>query len=154
MSFDLAEFDGLAAAQDDGIDVEIKGPDGKKLGSEGFSIRVAGPDSKRFREALRELSAERIDAEDLTELSAEQLEENRVRILAKCVISWTPVVMGGQALECSEANARQLFERYPFIREQVERRAGRRASFLPRSAKGSAGQSGKGTSKSGSASPQ
>lgn len=155
--FDLAAFDGLAVAQEQGIDVEIKGPDGKKLGADGFVIKVAGPDSSRFNTAIETLRQEREANEDLSdeaELSREEIDQNSIRILARCTISWTSIVLDGAALECSEANAIKLYARFPFIRQQVERRAGSRKSFMPRSAKSSAERSSGDTRKSATASPQ
>lgn len=155
--FDLSAFDGLVAAQETGIDVEIRGPDGKKLGKDGFTIRMAGPDSSRFKAAEEELRQEMIDSKDVlseSEIPRAELEEKKLRILAKCTISWSPVLLDGAPIECTEANAAKLYARHPFIRDQVIGAAGGRRSFMPRSAKGSAGRSSSATPKSATASPQ
>jgi hypothetical protein len=125
---DLAEFDSLTKAQEEGIDVEIKGPDGKA--PLGFSIKVAGPDSERAQAASDAIQQSLIEREDLDDLSAEERRANGLRYLAKLVISWTPFILDGGELECSEENAVKLFSRFPFIRLQVDHKAGRRANFL------------------------
>jgi hypothetical protein len=43
---DLSRFDALQVAQEAGLEVEIKDPNGKKMG---ITIRIAGPDSTRQR---------------------------------------------------------------------------------------------------------
>lgn len=133
--FDLASLDPLIEAQEAGIEVEVKGPDGKPLGPNGWRVRVAGQDSARFRAAQAEITQERLDSENI-EVSADDLQRNAVRILAKCIISWTPIILGGKELECNERNARMLLERYGFIREQLERKAGNRKLFFRGLAKG------------------
>lgn len=129
-AFDLASFDSAIEAQEGGLEVEIRGPDGKQLGPNGWRIRIAGPDSKRFRDASAAITQERIDSENAIELTAEDIQKNAVRILAKCTLGWTPIIMGGKEIECTEANARKIYEKYSFVREQLERKAGNRRAFF------------------------
>lgn len=124
---DLAAFDGLKDAQEAGIDVEIKDPKGKPIG---ISVKVAGPDSERQRKAIKALTDQRINSEDLTTATADDFENNTVKILAASVISWTPIVLDGADLPYSEENAIRLFSRFPFIREQIEKKAGKRSGFM------------------------
>jgi hypothetical protein len=127
---DLSAFDGLKEAQENGIDVEIKDPTGRPIG---VAIKIAGPDSERQRKAIQALTNERLNNEDAATATAEDIERNTLKILASSVISWTPIVLDGSDLPCTEENAIRLFSRFPFIREQVEKRAGKRAGFLKRS---------------------
>lgn len=129
-TFDLASLDPMIEAQESGMEVDIKGPDGKPLGPNGWRIRIAGPDSKRFREASAAITQERIDSENPGDLSAEDIQKNSIRILAKCTLGWTPIIMGGKEVECSEVNARKIYEKYSFVREQLERKAGNRRAFF------------------------
>lgn len=127
---DLSAFDGLKEAQEAGIDVEIKDPSNQPIG---ISIKVAGPDSERQRKAIKSLTNERLNNEDASTATADDLEVNTLKILAGSVISWTPIVLDGADLPCTEENAVRLFTRFPFIREQVEKKAGKRAGFMKRS---------------------
>jgi hypothetical protein len=127
---DLSAFDGLKEAQENGIDVEIRDPTGQPIG---IAIKIAGPDSERQRKAIQALTNERLNNEDAATATAEDIERNALKILASSVISWTPIVLDGSDLPCTEENAIRLFSRFPFIREQVEKRAGKRAGFLTRS---------------------
>ncbi len=124
---DLAIFDGMQKAQEDGLDVEIRGPDNKKLG---FSIRIAGPDSIRQRRAIEKMAAERMASDDPTPLSPQELFDRQTRGLASSTISWTPFKMDGGVYELTEENAYKLYTRFPFIRDQVAERAGRRSAFF------------------------
>jgi hypothetical protein len=124
---DLTIFDGMQKAQEDGLDVEIRGPDNKKLG---FSIRIAGPDSIRQRRAIEKMAAERMASDDPTPLSPQELFDRQTRGLASSTISWTPFKMDGGVYELTEENAYKLYTRFPFIRDQVAERAGRRSAFF------------------------
>jgi hypothetical protein len=127
---DLSAFDGLKEAQEAGIDIELKDPSGQPIG---VSIRVAGPDSERQRKVMKALTNERINNEDLATATAEDIEVNTLKILAASVISWSPIVLDGSDLPYSEESAIRLFTRFPFIREQVEKKAGKRTGFMKRS---------------------
>ncbi|WP_018900423.1 hypothetical protein [Rhizobium sp. 2MFCol3.1] len=124
---DLSTLDKAVQAQNDGIDVDIKGLDGKT--PLGFSIKVAGPDSDRQRKAVDDLTDEYLDREDASHTTAAELDRRALQVLARSIISWTPIKLDGQDLECTEENAVKLFTRFRFIREQVEKKAGKRASF-------------------------
>lgn len=134
---DLSEFDDLVPSQERGIEVELLRPNGKKLGS---SITVAGIDSKRHSDAVEAMQKELEEAEDLSD-STEAWNARKLRVLAKCTISWSPMILDGATLECTEANAVKLYTRHPFIRDQVAAKSASRASFMRRSAKGSAERS-------------
>jgi len=151
-AFDLSRFDDLQARQEEGLQVEIKGPDLRtKLG---VTITVTGPDSKRVRAALHDMQQQRLDAEDTAPLLAAEIDANERRIMAKATLSWLPpkLKFGGKEYECSEAAAFDLYMRYPFIFDQVRQRAGRRTSFTKRSTPPSAAPSSDGTKESSKAS--
>jgi len=124
---DLAVFDQMQKAQEEGIDVPIRGPDGKDLG---FSIKIAGPDSERQRRAIDTIRDERLQSMDPTPLTAEQIGHQNIRGIALATISWTPFKLDGMEPPCTENQAIALYKRFPFIREQVEAKAGSRASFI------------------------
>lgn len=135
---DLGAFDELNKRQEDGIDVPIKGPDGRDLG---FSIRIAGPDSQVQKRAVDTLTEERLKREDSGPLTADEIRLRQMRGVALSCMGWTPFKLDGKVLPFNEKNAMLLFARHPFIYEQVEARGGRRASFLPPSSAAAAPQS-------------
>src|SRR3982750_2529974 len=111
---DLSRFDAMQAAQEAGLDVEIRDPSGKKLG---FSIRIAGPDSERQRRAIEKMAAERLASDDPTPMAPAELYERQTRGFAIATISWTPFKLDGDVFPFSEENAYILYNRFPFIRD-------------------------------------
>lgn len=113
----------------DEIDVEIKGPDRRT--PIGLTIRIAGPDSDRQRKAADAITNERLADENAAPLTADDIRKRTIEVLAKATVSWSPdVKVGGEDLQCSEANARLVYEMYPFILEQVRAKAENRAAFI------------------------
>jgi len=124
---DLSRFDAMQQAQEAGLDIEIRDPNGKKVG---FTIRVAGPDSTRQRKAIERMAADRLAAEDPTPLTPAELYDRQTRGLAIATLSWTPFKLDGGVYEMTEENAYKLYRRFAFIRDQVSDRAGRRSAFF------------------------
>lgn len=128
-SIDLTPFDEALRRQDEGIDVPVLSMDGKT--PTGLSIRVAGPDSDRATQARQELQQELIAANRLAPLTPAETAAQGTRFLAKITLGWSPsVTMGGQELSYSEANAIRIYERFRFIRQQVDMAAGSRLAFM------------------------
>ena len=133
---DLAQFDEAVKKQGAGILVPILGMDGRT--PLGFSIRVAGPDSDRAKQAQDDLSEELIDQQNMARMSARDAAQRGLRYLAKITMGWEKadgsdgpaIVLDGEALAYSEENAVKLYQRFAFIKEQVDRAAGSRARFL------------------------
>lgn len=125
---DLAQFDDAVKRQDEGIMVKIMAMDGRT--PLGFSIRVAGPDSERAKSATEEITDELIDMGNTARLNARETAQRALIYLSKVTMGWEPsVVMDGQELAFSEENALKLYQRFAFIREQVDRAANNRARF-------------------------
>lgn len=124
---DLSRFDAMQDAQEAGIDVEIRTPDNKKMG---LSIKIAGPDSLRQRRAIEKMAAQRMAEDDPAPLSPQELYDRQTRGLAGATISWTSFNLDGNPYELTEDNAYKLYTRFPFIRDQVADKAGRRSAFF------------------------
>lgn len=128
MSVDLSQFDAALEKMESGVEVSILGMDGKPLG---LSITVAGPDSERAQKAREALHQEDVESERLAPLTPAELYARGTRFLAKITIGWSaPVKIGGEEIQFSEANTIRLYEKYRFIREQVDAAAGSRAGFF------------------------
>lgn len=130
---DLDVFDDLQKRQNAGIDVPISGPDGKSLG---FSIRVAGPDSDLQRQAEEDIVNERIERQDGSSMKAADLAEARLRALARVTLGWGEFRRGGAVYPYSYENAVKLYRDLPFIRDQINAKAGSRAAFMKPSVEG------------------
>lgn len=123
----------IAAAQEEGISVDIKDPAGEDIG---LRIVVAGPDSDRQKRARAALQNARVRSRQMT-TSAAIMEAEAITLLSKATISWawgkaadgTDASWGGQQLECTEENVASVYRAAPFIRDQVDAVAGSRGGF-------------------------
>ena len=127
-AFDLTAFDGLQAAQDEGVQVEILHPG--TFEPLGVTIIVAGPDSTHARDFDRTVINRRLKGRKTKPLDAGEVQDAASKKLAACTLSWTGVIDGGKVLECNRENALLVYNRLPFIAEQVAEAAGDRAVFI------------------------
>ena len=125
--FDLSSYDALQEAQEAGVEIEIRDPNGKKLG---ITIKVAGPDSTRQRKAIEKMAAERLASDDPTPLGPQELFDRQTRGLAFATLSWNEFKLDGSIYALTEDSAYKLYSRFPFIRDQVAEKAGRRSAFF------------------------
>ena len=116
-AFDLTAFDGLQAAQDEGVEVEILHPG--TFEPLGVTIVVAGPDSTHARDFDRTVINRRLKGRKTKPLDAGEVQDAALKKLAACTLSWTGVVDGGKVLECNRENALLVYNRLPFIADQV-----------------------------------
>ena len=134
---DLATLDTKRMA-DAGAELQLHDPvTGKPLG---VYITLHGMDSDVFRdtqiENLRNRAAIMAEEKRTTRTAAE-IEADAIALHAACTKAWRGAVLDGAALECTRDNARTLYQRFPWIREQVDRFIGARGNFLPSSASNS-----------------
>lgn len=126
--FDLSQFDDVQAAQNEGITLQIVHPGtGEDLG---VTFVVAGPDSDAARAADRRMTNRRLKGRKTSQLTAEELQEETLRKLAACVLSWDGMVDKGVPLDLTVKNAIMVFERAPWLVEQVAGAASDRAAFF------------------------
>lgn len=128
--FDLSAFDENLRLQEDGIEVNIVGPNNKPTG---LSITICGPDSTRAQKAAREL-AKVIETEAAKEgdvdFDGPELQRRRQTLyLAKITKGWSKPI-GADRLTYSEENAVAIYSKYPLIEAQVRFAADRRSSFI------------------------
>ncbi len=125
---DLSQFDGLAQAQEEGIDVSILHP--KTGESLGITIKVAGPDSDRQKKARRAVQTERLNMSRNKRPTVPELEADGLKVTVASIISWDGVIENGQAVVLTAENATSILTKYPFIREQLDSAVGDRAGFI------------------------
>ncbi len=128
--FDLSAFDENLRLQEEGISVDIVGPNNQPTG---FVIYVCGPDSTRALQASRAIQKE-IEAEaakegniDLDNPDAQR--RRQIAYIAKITKGWNKPI-GPDRLEYSEENAIAIYSKYPLIENQVRLKADRRSSFI------------------------
>ena len=131
---DLTELDTSSAA-DEGVEMAVRHPvtNAPLMMADGetpITIRVAGMDSKIFRKAQRANQDRRMKGARYRAPTADELDAEATELVAKCTLSWRGVMIDGAELQCSFANAKQLYTRLPWLREQVDLFMGDRANFL------------------------
>lgn len=130
---DLAELDTVKGAGE-GHEFELRHPaNNEPLGA---YITVVGADSERYTEQLRALQKK--SAEHFARsrrINAVDAEQEGINLLAASTIGWRDLPpVDGKILEYSQANARILYTRFPWIREQASVVIQERSNFLPRAA--------------------
>lgn len=134
MTDETVSLDGLVSLvenQERGIEIEILNEQGKPLG---LKITIVGPDSDRMQKAMREVAAEAAKAaaerENMGEAGPDDADGRMIAILAKATKGWAPnPTIAGKVIPFTEENVRNLYSRFRIIRDQVEAKAVRRASF-------------------------
>lgn len=125
---DLSAIEASIRRQDEGIVVDILGPDGKT--PLGLKIRVAGPDSARARDGLEDLTDELATGGGTGTTTKAERRDHGLRYLAKMTIGWEgQVKFDGVVQDFSEQAALALYRRFKFIASQVDNAAGDRARF-------------------------
>lgn len=132
--FDLAKFDTRAGAEEGAI-LHLRDLAGELLyddENKPVTIRMAGADSRRHERARRLIQDRRMRSAQRGSrtVSSEELDEDALTLLAACAIEWSGFVLDGQPIECDEKTARQVFERFPDIRDQADRFIADRANFM------------------------
>lgn len=131
---DLAEFDVRSAAEQ-GAAMEIHSPvTGEVLRHDDgrpFTITVLGRDSERFLKLARAQSDRRIQATLRTRQPAAtvSVERDDIELLVNATTGWD-MVLGGEVPKFSAEKCREVYTKYPFLREQVDAFVGNRANFL------------------------
>lgn len=125
---DLSQFDGLAQAQEEGVDVSIFHP---KTGEDmGIKIRVVGPESSRQKRIRNMLVNDRLVRNRNRRVTAAELDADALKISASSILSWEGIEINGTSFEFTPENAEKLLTNYPFIREQIDSAVGDRAVFI------------------------
>mgnify|MGYP001202509839 CR=1 FL=1 len=99
-------------------------------------INVLGKDSDEFQKVSRAQSKKRMAKlskggfRPTTNVPVEEIEADGIQLLAACTKSWTGIIIEGKAIECSTDNAVMVYERFPWIKEQVDTAIGDRANFI------------------------
>ena len=115
-----------------GLDGEtpLQGKDGGVTTIELYSV-----DSKEYREAIQKQSRKLLKRKgfrvsSLEFQSDEEQEARRSELTASVTVSWKGFELDGKDFPCTLENAKTLYDKFPFIREQVEFFISERKNFL------------------------
>lgn len=133
---DLGNLD-FSRTAEEGSWLAIEHPvTGEPLTTDGKPVRMLllGRDSAAYRKAAHKAQDARLRnagrSGGLRNLSSESLEREGMRVLAACVVRWEGIVVDGEPLEFSPAAALELFDRFDWIRQQVDSFIEDRSNFL------------------------
>lgn len=73
---------------------------------------------------------ERVRTRGRAVVTGDSAERDRVDLLVACTVSWEGLTKSGAPFPCTPSNARELYTRYQFIREQVDAFVHDRGNFL------------------------
>ena len=93
-------------------------------------IYLNGRDSDAYRKAQREVTNRRLSKRGGGSITAERIEAEATEVLVKCTVSWQHIVVDGKELECTPSNVKKIYDRFPWIKEQVDTFIADRANFL------------------------
>lgn len=121
---DLKVFDTVEFCEE-GAELELLHPGNAK--PLGVFITLAGVDSRKHRQAIADIAEKRVrsGARGVDEVVKEDVE-----LAARCTIDWRNVELDGVNLSCTPENARDIYSRFPWIREQALAFVASRANFL------------------------
>ena len=123
---DLTQFD-IVSPANEGVWMTLEHPvTGEPLD---VKIKLAGVDSDYYKKELRKQQNRKFK-KGFRKMSAEELEADTIELLVACTLDWEGVELEGQALECNAENARKIYKRFPWIKEQVDNFINDRANFL------------------------
>ena len=134
---DLATIDTVKGANA-GFDVKIYHPGTNE--DIGVNIRVLGKDSDEFQRISRAQQKRRMDK--LTKggfrganIPLESIEQDAIDLLASLTKGWkqedkSTITLDGEELACTKENAVAVYERFPWIKEQIDAAIGDRANFI------------------------
>lgn len=133
-SLDLNSIDTVAGSND-GFDVRLYHPGTHE--DLDIIITVLGKDSDEFNKVTRAQSKKRMAKmskngfrSNMTSIPIEEVEQDNITLLAACTKQWIGVVLEGKELECTQANAYMIYDKFPWIREQIDTAIGDRANFI------------------------
>jgi hypothetical protein len=103
----------------------------------GMKLRLASPDSEHYRKLVQTMKNKNmaiLQRKGNKILSAEAVEESTTAVLAGAVLGFVgdPPNWGGAPLECDAETMRMVFDKFPWIREQIDEYLGDRANFFNR----------------------
>lgn len=128
--YDFANLD-LTVAANEGAEVELLHPvTGEGLGS---FVSILGTDSDRYKERMNKLRNKRIEAAKKAEtidMTAEDLDQQNVDLLVACTTGFRDLVLDGEPVVFSATIAQQMYTRFSWMRDQIDREIGNRANFL------------------------
>ena len=130
---DLAAIDTVKGSNE-GFDVRIFHPGTNE--DLDLIINVLGKDSDAFQKVSRAQNKKRMAKmqkggfRNTAPIPIEEIEQDGIDLLAACTTGWAGVIIEGEEIQFSIDNAVMVYERFPWIKEQIDTAIGDRANFI------------------------
>ncbi len=124
---DLSTLDTIAGS-DEGAVMTVRHPATNEP-IEGMWIRVAGPDSTIAKQR-RAMIRRKMRGSRSGQMDYNWLDEEARQTRVATTLEWRDISVEGKLLECTPDNVRKVYERFPWIAEQVDEFQADRANFL------------------------
>jgi len=130
---DLASIDTVKGSNE-GFKVQIYHPGTNE--DLDLIINVLGKDSDAFQKVSRAQNKKRMAKmqkggfRNTAPIPIEEIEQDGIDLLAACTTGWTGVIIEGEEIQFSIDNAVMVYERFPWIKEQIDTAIGDRANFI------------------------
>ena len=128
---DLSTLD-LSVAASEGATLTLTHPGtGEDLYSDDkpMTITVLGKDSAEYRGAIRKAANARMKNRKKVD-TVEALESESVGLMSTITTGWSGITVDGEEMAFNAENAKELYRRFHWIREQVDAFVDERANFL------------------------
>lgn len=130
---DLMSIDTVKGSND-GFEVQIYHPATNE--DLDITITVLGKDSDEFQKVSRAQQRKRMAKMQKGGfrmnqiIPVEEIEQDNISLLAACTKAWKGVIVEGKTIECTKENAMMIYEKFPWIKEQIDIAIGDRANFI------------------------
>jgi hypothetical protein len=121
---DLSNYD-LRSYAEKGFDLTVKDPLSSK--DTDITVAIVGSDSRAYRAAKSEAFRLAAEGADSDKISA--------AMYSKCVTGWSGLMLGENEVEFSEDKALEIFEKFPWLMDQVGLAVEKRSNFMKKPAK-------------------
>lgn len=126
-AFDMNTLDCIPQANAGAVLDVLHPVKGTKIG---IQITLAGMDSDIYRNFKKDRQNKRLREQGTAQLTAEDLDEGGLEVLAVLTLGWNRMRVDGKDLPCTPANAKTVYRRFPWLKEQVDSFVSTRANFM------------------------
>lgn len=98
-----------------------------------MKIKIIGKDSDKFvklSEDFRRSTLEDMKANKTTEQRIQTSKEYGDSLLIACTIEWQGIELDGKKLDCTSDNVKLVYQRFGWIKEQIDTAIADRANFI------------------------
>lgn len=121
---DFSNFD-TRAKSEEGAWMDITLPDGSLTDSK---ILILGRDSDVFKKRIQKVADQ--NRSKRKGLPVGELERASKEVYIACTVDWKNIEINKKALECTNENIRDFYEKYPWVLDQVMEFVEDRTNFL------------------------